>query len=84
MKWLRDNATVLGLVGTLLVGLVVIFVEYGPLAQKNELKALEKIMRSGLVELAKCVDNPQYVRGSDRAERDPNCETRVYRALEKD
>ena len=42
MKWLRENATVLGLLGTVLVGLLVIFVEYGPLAQKNEIKALER------------------------------------------
>ena len=84
MRWLRDHAGAISLVGSLLVGLVVLFVEYGPLAKKSEVNALEKMLRSGLVELAKCVDSPRYDGGSDRAERDPSCETRVFRALEED
>ena len=63
MNWLRDNAAVLGLGGSLLIGIVVLFVEYGPLEKKSEVEALERVLRSGLVELAKCVDNPQYVSG---------------------
>ena len=84
MRWLREHAGVIGLVGAVLIGLVTMFVEYGPLAKKSEVTTLEKVLRSGLVELAKCVDNPQYVGGSDRADREPSCETRVFRALEGD
>ena len=84
MRWLRDNATLIGLFGAVLIGFVTMFVKYGPLIEKSEVKALEKTLRSGLVELAKCVDNPQYVGGSDRADRDPSCETRVFRVLEED
>ena len=83
MKWLRDNAGVLTLLGSLLAGGLYLFVEYGPLQKKNEAEAIETILRSSIIELAKCVDNPQYVGESDRADRDPTCETRVYRFLEK-
>ena len=83
MKWLRENAAVLGLVGALLAGLWFIFVEYGTLAKKNEVEALERILRSGLLELAKCVDNPEYVLESDREQPVPSCETKVFRALDE-
>ena len=82
MKWLRENAAVLTLAGALLVGLWVIFVEHGTLAKKNEVEVLEKVLKSGLLELAKCVDNPQYVLGSDPEHPVPSCETKVYRAFD--
>lgn len=84
MKWLRENAAVLGLVGALSAVLWGVFVAYGTLAKKNEVEALERVLKSGLLELAKCVDNPQYVLASDPEQPVPNCETRVFRALNED
>ena len=83
MKWLRENATVLGLVGALLVALWFIYAEYGTLAKKNEVQALERVLKSGLLELARCVDNPQYVLASDPEQPVPSCETRVFRTLDE-
>ena len=78
MKWLREIAVVLGL-GAALWG---VFVAYGTLAKKNEVEALERVLKSGLLELARCVDNPQYVLASDPEQPVPDCETRVFRALD--
>ena len=84
MKWLREHAQVLGLVGALVLALWAVFVAYGALAKKSEVEALERLLRSGLLELARCVDNPQYVLPSEPAQPVPTCETRVYRALDPD
>ena len=83
MKWLRKNAAVLGLGGALLAALWGVFVVYGTLAKKNEVEALDRVLKSGLLELARCVDNPQYVLASDPEQPVPNCETRVFRALDE-
>ena len=84
MRWLRENAAVLGLVGGLFAVLWGIFVTYGTLAKKNEVEALERVLKLGLLELARCVDNPQYVLASDPEQPVPNCETRVFRAVDED
>ena len=83
MKWLRENAAVLSLGAVILAVLWGVFVVYGTLAKKNEVEALERVLKSGLLELARCVDNPQYVLASDPEQPVPNCETRVFRALDE-
>ena len=83
MKWLRDNVAVLSLAETLLVVIWFAFGEYQKLLKKKDFEARETVLRSALLDLAKCVDNPQYLGKSQRAERDPSCETRVFRTLEK-
>ena len=80
MQWLREIAVVLGL-GAALWG---VFVAYETLAKKNEVEELERVLKSGLLELARCVDNPQYVLASDPEQPVPNCETMVFRALNED
>ena len=82
MKWLRDNVAVLSLAVTLLVAIWLAFGEYQQLVKKKEFEARERVLRSALLDLAKCVDNPQYLGESQRADRDPSCETRVFRTLE--
>ena len=83
MKWLRDNVKVLGFVATVLLVIWFAFEKYQDLVKKEEFEAHERVLRSALLDLAKCVDNPQYLEESQRAERDPSCETRVFRTLEK-
>ena len=80
MKSLKTIASAIG-VAVVFAGAVWAVVEvYGTLAKKDDIK----VLKSGILELARCVDNPQYVRGSDRAQREPTCETRVFRALEEE
>ena len=62
MKWLRDNAVVLGLLG--LLGAVAVTVctmssEYDLLAKRSDVEVVEDVLKSGLLELARCADNPQ-------------------------
>ena len=83
MKRIRDIVAVLGLVGAVSAGFWFAFEEYQGLVKKEEFEARERVLRSTLLELAKCVDNPQYLGASQRAERDPTCETRVFRALDE-
>ena len=61
MKWLRENVNFLGFAGTLLVFIWFVFGEYQQLAKKEELEARERVLKSALLDLAKCVDNPQYL-----------------------
>ncbi len=83
MKRVRDILAILTLVGTVFAGIWFAFGEYQTLAKKKELEARERVLKSALLDLAKCVDSPQYLGNSQRAERDPSCETRVFRMLEQ-
>lgn len=53
------------------------------LAIKDEGLAMNASVRKALRALAECVDTPEYVGKSDRAERDPSCEFRVLEVLEE-
>ena len=56
------------------------FGEYGKLAKKDEVRAVERLM----VELAMCVDNPQYENSNDQRQSvfiSYECERRILRAL---
>ena len=84
MKWIREHAGPLLSVVGLVVALWAVFTMYGTLAKTDDVEALERALESALLELAECVDNPQYVESSDRARRDPNCEIRVHREFRQD
>ena len=52
-------------------------------AVKDEALAIDASLRKALRALAECVDTPEYLGDSDRAERDPSCEFRVLEVLEE-
>ena len=85
MKWLRDNPVIglLGLLGTIVVTVWTMSSEYGLLAKRSDVEVVEEVLKSGLLELARCVDNPQYVLQIDPEQPVASCETRVYRTLDK-
>ena len=79
MNWLETTAGRISAVVFCVGVLWGLFELYGTLATKDDLK----VLKSGILELARCVDDPQYAPGSDRAQREPTCETRVFRAIEE-
>ena len=89
MKALNVAVVVVGLLGGL-VGLGSFLVVTSEristkdevLAIKDEALAMDASLRKALRALAECVDTPEYVGESDRAERDPSCEFRVLEVLE--
>ena len=82
MKWLQYIAVVVGILGGLAGGVAGIVVVSERISTKDQVEALYTSLRLGLRELAECVDTPEYVGQSDRAEREPPCETRVLRILD--
>lgn len=82
MKWLRENAGVLSLAIIVLGLLWTVFVEYGKLAKKSEIEALRTVLKTGLLELAECVDHPKNAQSSGPEQLVRNCEIEVYRALD--
>lgn len=95
MKWFRENAGLLALIGGVVFYLWNVFLDFGPFIKKDQVYAVEreieteigvvkKILSDSLLELADCVDRPQYDEDSDQAKRDPACQHRVLQALRKD
>ena len=91
MNWLREHAgeltlvaKLLGALGVISAGLWYAFSEYSSLAKKSEVESLERVLKSGLLELAECVDNPQYLVESDPPQPKHECEIRIYRTIEEE
>ena len=82
MKWLQYIAVVVGIVGGVAGGAAGIIVVSERISTKDQVEVLDTSLRLGLREVAKCVDTPEYVGESDRAEREPSCETRLLRVLD--
>ena len=82
MKWLQYTAVVVGILGGLAGGAAGIVVLSERISTKDQVETLDTSLRLGLREVAKCVDTPEYVGESDRAEREPGCETRLLRILD--
>ena len=82
MKWLQYVAVVVGILGGLAGGAAGIIVLSERISTKDQVEMLDTSLRLGMRELAKCVDTPEYVGESDRAEREPGCETRLLGVFE--
>ena len=89
MTGLQRATQIVAIVGGIAGGVAAIVVAYERIATTDQvmavdasLRAVDTNLRLGLRDLAKCVDTPQYIGDSDRAERDPTCETRLLRLFE--
>lgn len=87
MTWLRQHVGVLGfaftVLGACLTGLWHVFLEYSSLAKKSEVESLERSLRTGLLELAECVDNLPNVVKLDLPEPRYDCEIKIHRTIEE-
>ena len=81
MNWWQRIGIVIGIVGGLIGGVGGVIVVYERISTKEQVDRLDSTITLGLQELARCVDSPQYEGESDRAEREPNCLTRVLQIL---
>ena len=85
MKWLQYIAVAVGNLKQALPGGIAWnyrFVTERMASKEHVEGSRSGSLRLGLREVAKCVDTPEYVGKSDRAQREPSCETRLLRVLD--